>query len=161
VGKGFWERETLPKSIKIKNRIQNHKKTYSKPFKKLSHFPNHKKIVFKTIKKTISHFLNHKKIISANHKKIVKKTLKKIFAKNGILKDLRSLNLIYFWVISYTISLTYPATSSHIRLRHPSMAGLICQNRTKSLGFHRKTAPKNWGGTGDRGCFFLGYPLVI
>jgi hypothetical protein len=63
VGKGFWERETLPKSIKIKNRIQNHKKTYSKPFKKLSHFPNHKKIVLKTIKKTISHFLNLKKHI--------------------------------------------------------------------------------------------------
>ena len=30
VGKGFWERETLPKSIKIKNHIQNHKK--HKPF---------------------------------------------------------------------------------------------------------------------------------
>ena len=34
VGKGFWERETLPRSIKIKNHIQNHKQT---------HIQNHKK----------------------------------------------------------------------------------------------------------------------
>ena len=30
VGKGFWERETLPKSIKIKNCIQNYKKNIFK-----------------------------------------------------------------------------------------------------------------------------------
>jgi len=40
--------------LKSKIAFKTIKKTYSKPFKKLSHFPNHKKIVFKTIKK------NHK-----------------------------------------------------------------------------------------------------
>ena len=44
VGKGFWERETLPRSIKIKNHIQNHKKHIFKTIKNISHFPIHKNI---------------------------------------------------------------------------------------------------------------------
>jgi hypothetical protein len=69
-GKGKLYQNRLKSKIVFKTLKKNIFKTIKK---NISHFPNHKKIVFKTFKIHKS-FSQPQKNISANHKKIIKKT---------------------------------------------------------------------------------------